>query len=62
MSNQAGTRPVTVELINRLYWNLADHAGSPKKRIIGYANAYDFQHVACSPGLRAVIGAGYGSN
>lgn len=27
--------------INRLYWNLADYAGSPV-RIIGYANAYDF--------------------
>lgn len=48
--------------INRLYWNLADYAGSPV-RIIGYANAYDFFNMwrVRPAGLR-VIGAGYGSN
>lgn len=48
--------------INQLYWNLADYAGSPR-RIIGYANAYDFWNMwrVRPPGLR-VIAAGYGSN
>lgn len=48
--------------INRTYWALADWAGDPK-RVIGYANAGDFNSMwrTRPDGLR-IIGAGYGSN
>jgi hypothetical protein len=48
--------------INKLYWNLADYAGSPA-RIIGYGNIYDLTAMwrTKPDGLRLII-AGYGNN
>lgn len=48
--------------VNKTYWKLADYAGDPK-RIIGYANAYDFYNMwPTRPDGLQVIGAGYGQD
>ena len=50
------------DAINKMYWNLVDWLGDPK-RVIGYANRADFDALwpTRPDGLR-MIGAGYGRN